>query len=353
MSPTSNDTANALRQRAEPRTKFVPSPRIEQNIPLERDFASNKNARCFDGHHISGGRQAPSSRNDVHEEQQTATMGVNIQSLSSLLATGALQQPSSGDSEGEQILSQSTTAEDTPRPLAPSCTKINCDMNNSCTASEVMSKVGDGYRLGEESKNLTTTRSARSADVGGDTADMKHTLPKLAAPPRRPSNCDPQERPKAAVQESQTTAQDSNITQQPALMPKAAPARANAPTNPFAVTNPFAEHPEVPHSLPQPVLAPQPAPVLKLQPQQAPNPTGSDLGIGVVKSAAQDVREDAAKTSSVGKLAQRPVPGKAAEDMKEDLKNGMKMKKDFAAMMAARQKKMREAEDADEGMYFQ
>ena len=39
--------------------------------------------------------------------------------------------------------------------------------------------------------------------------------------------------------------------------------------------------------------------------------------------------------------------------MKEDPKNGMKMKTDFAAMMAARQKKMREAEDADEGMYFQ
>jgi hypothetical protein len=39
--------------------------------------------------------------------------------------------------------------------------------------------------------------------------------------------------------------------------------------------------------------------------------------------------------------------------MKEDLKRGMKMKTDFAAMMAARQKKMSEAEDADEGMYFQ
>ena len=182
---------------------------------------------------------------------------------------------------------------------------------------------------------------------------MKYTLPKPAAPPRRPSNCDPRERPRAAVQESQNTAQDSHTTQQPALTPTAAPARANAPTNPFAVTNPFAEHPEVPYSLPQAVKAPQPAPVSQLKPQQAPNPTGSDLGIGVVKSTAQDVREEAARTSSVGKLAQRPVPGKAAEGMKEDLKNGMKMKTDFAAMMAARQKKMREAEDADEGMYFQ
>ena len=351
MSPTSDDASNALRQRAEPTTKFVPPPRIEQNIPVERDFSSNKNSRCFDGHHIFGGPQAPYSRNDVHEEQKSATMGVNFQPLE-LLATSALQQPSSGDSEGEQVLSQLTTAEDTPRPLALSSTKINCDMNNSCTDSEVVSKVGSGIRLGEDSKDLTTM-SSRSEDVGGDTAGMKYTLPKPAAPPRRPSNCDPRERPKAAVQESKNTAQDSHTTQQPALTPTAAPARANATTNPFAVMNPFAEHPEVPSSLPQAVEAPQPAPVSQLKPQQAPNPTGSDLGIGVVKSTAQDVREEAARTSSVGKLAQRPVPGKAAEGMKEDLKNGMKMKTDFAAMMAARQKKMREAEDADEGMYFQ
>lgn len=249
-------------------------------------------------------------------------------------------------------MSQSTTAEDTPRPLALSCTKIICDMNNSCTDSEVVSKVGDGHRLGEESIDLTT-RSARSADAGGDTAGTKLTLPKLAAPPRRPSNCDPRERPRVAVLESQHTAQDSHMTQQPAPTPTAAFARANTPTNPFAVTNPFAEHPEVPRSRPQPVPAPQTAPFSQLKPQQAPNPTGINLGIGVVKSTAQDVREEAAKTSSVGKLAQRPVPGKAAEGMKEDLKNGMKMKTDFAAMMAVRQKKMREAEDADEGMYFQ
>ena len=38
----------------------------------------------------------------------------------------------------------------------------------------------------------------------------------------------------------------------------------------------------------------------------------------------------------------KPTPGKAAAGKKQD----------FAALMAARQKKMREAEEADEGMYF-
>ena len=304
MSPSyQNNASTALGQSPVPSTKSVP----EFSIDLQ---------------HTSGGPQAP-SRKETKDEQKTANLESNCQSLPSLSTTGVLQQPSSGDSEGEQILSQLTTAEDTPRPLAPSCTPNNGEMNDTdCTGNDVVSKAEHGHPVVGEFNNQVMPAASMSATA------VRYALPKLAAPARRPSSGNSRERPGAAAQESQNTAQGSHIT-------PSAPGPTPAPV-------------PIQQSI-QKEAAPNTAPVLQSLPQQTPKPAGN-LETSTASRAKDDKEKEVIAPPPVGKVAQRPIPGKAAEGMKTEMKQNMKT--DFAAMMAARQKKMREAEEADEGMYF-
>ena len=298
------------------------------------------------------------------------------------------QGPLAGDSDFEQIWSQSTTAEDTPRPHVPTCTPNNgevepaaANLTHAAALGELAcrseSGEGRGYTLPTVSRafqaqpstkpahlatNTNASASSSAGRAGGDALAEPATPLLPAATQVTCAEAREQRARKDARDDRRSAATAAAAAVAPLLVGKApesepttaAPARAAKSCATLQVSAVQAESADLPtsnasqaHRTSAPTAV---AAAATTAPTQAVPVRGAgESKVGAAdKPAAKELPSVRLKDLQEGRNGQSETrslaPGKAAA--------GLAKKNDFAAMMAARQQKMREAEEADAGMYF-
>ena len=280
--------------------------------------------------------------NDLqHKSGGAAALGVTDeiqQRTHSILSTGP-QQPSSGDSDGEHILSQSTTAEDTPRPFlnpapTPDTEEDGHSGANRPAEIEAISNSCGGNGLVGGARGYSLPKLSKSAAPAAKQSDALSSEQLAWQEAFRNNVCAaPATRTASATQVVQPEPTPLPSQQAPTTVSQSAAASAPATRTPQ----------------PPPTQAPEPSPA----PASAPTPEkeAPTSRTMVAKTVAKEElpKKENTESNAGGRVlhsrqdeAGKPIPGRAAAVKKQD----------FAALMAARQKKMREAEEADEGMYF-
>ena len=284
------------------------------------------------------------------------------------------QQPSSGDSESEHVLSQSSTAEDTPRPLLAAASPDK-------DTERIFAELGVGGV--EEGEGTAAQRSATTAEEGEVVSIAKgavqswrrYTLPTCSsAVAQQQEEADESVHTAVATRESAVA---TRVLYQvlPEVLPSiAAGSAAGAATARAAHYN--AQHTataRVPPSLAtsthqlgewqepttcctlgkSPALGKSSTLLPTLKPPQQAAQQLSHAGTGGANTLGKERGAEAKGQTEKIAICERklhcrqdelgnPTPGKAVAGKKQD----------FAALMAVRQQKMRDAEEADEGMYF-
>ena len=284
------------------------------------------------------------------------------------------QQPSSGDSESEHVLSQSSTAEDTPRRLLAAASP---DKDTQRTSAEL------GVRGMEEGEVTAAQRSATTAGEGEVVSTAKGAVQSglryslltcSSAVAQQQEEADESAHTAVATWES-AVATRALCQVLPKVLPStaagsaagAATARAThcntqhtatARVPPIFTTSTHQlgewQEPTTRCTLGKsPTLGKSSTPLPTLKPPQQAAQQLSHAGTGGANTLGKERGAEAKGQAEKIAISERklhctqdelgkPTPGKAAEGKKQD----------FAALMAARQQKMRDAEEADEGMYF-